>query len=143
MITKKVLCNFVNQLIREEEYEPEEGCWTFRSGGSCGDCIDSAMKVTHEFGGHVMGYYSIKNPTAVIGKAYCEGHDFAFVAERFIVVYWAFRYKEIIDRPILDLANPKDRLLAQQLYDDRGSWEEVSPINREINPEKYSPGENE
>lgn len=125
MVTAEHLHEYVNQLCREEEYEPDEGVWTFRSGGSCCRCVDAAVKVIEKFGGRVVGYNCSQNPSAQIGKNLCEGHDFAIVEERFIVDYWAFQVARIIEHPVLDITQPSDGQLARQLYGDKNTWEEV------------------
>jgi hypothetical protein len=126
MATADDLYEYINQLCREEEYEPEEGVWMFRSGGSCCRCVDSAVKVVEKFRGRVVGYKCSRNPSSLIGLNICEGHDFAIVEERFIVDYWAFRIACVIDRPVLDLTTRQDCQIARQIYGDNNTWEEVT-----------------
>jgi hypothetical protein len=125
MVTAEDLHAYVNHLCREEEYEPDEGVWTFRSGGSCCRCVDAALKVVEKFGGQVVGYNRSQNPLALIGINLCEGHDFAIVAERFIIDYWAFRVARIIDRPVLDITQPSDARLVRDLYGEMNRWEQI------------------
>jgi hypothetical protein len=129
MVTAKKLHEYVNQLCREEVYDPEEGVWSFRSGGSCCRCADSAIKVIERYGGRIIGFNCSQNPSARIGKSLCEGHDFAYVAERFIVDYWAFQVARVINRPVLDMRQTKNRKVARQIYGDKKTWEDVI-INR-------------
>lgn len=126
MVTAEQLNDFVKQLCQEEKYEPDEGVWIFDSGGFCCRCVDAAIKVIQKFGGRVVGYNCSQNPSALIGKKLCEGHDFAVVAERFIVDYWAFQVARVIERPVLDITQPKDYQLVRQLYGDENKWEQVA-----------------
>jgi hypothetical protein len=119
------LQEYIKQLCREEKYEPKEGVWNFRSGGCCCCSVDAAVKVVKKFGGRVMGYYCSRNPSALIGLNICGGHDFAIVADRFIVDYWAFRIVRVLERPVLDLTKWLDYEIAQQMYGDTKTWEEV------------------
>lgn len=116
------LRSFVTRLCKEEVYEPTEGLWMFRNGGTCGHCTDGARRVVQAFGGQVVGYFASDNPTALIGHAYCDGHDFALVNGRFVVDYWAFRVAMIIDRPVFDLKNQRDRLQIVQYYGCESNW---------------------
>jgi hypothetical protein len=85
MVTVSQLHEFINKLCEEEVYEPTEGFWTFRSSGMCSCCTDAARKVAQAFRCQVVGYFSSDNVGATIGGAHCEGHDFAFIRDRFIV----------------------------------------------------------
>lgn len=123
------LHDFVAKLCSEEEYEPVEGRWGFKSGGDCGRCTDAAMKVALAFGGRVVGYKSPANPSARIGYECGEGHDFAVVANRFVVDYWAFRVARLVATPVLDLSNPSDRELVRFLYGNEQSWEDVPVVS--------------
>lgn len=114
---------FVSRLIREELYDDDEESWCFKSGGHCGDCTVSALKIARRFNGAVFGYDSGDNPTALIGKQTgWDGHDFALIAERYLVDYWAFRYAELSDHPVLDLCDPQDQLLVKKLYGPQDRW---------------------
>jgi hypothetical protein len=123
MKTSAEIRAFVYDLCEEEQYEPEEGRWIFRSGGDCFGCFDAAAKVARRFGGQVIGYWSRKNPAAAIGSNHAEGHDFALIGNRYIVDYWAFRIGRLIDDPVLDLIDRKDNQRATVLYGDRAAWE--------------------
>jgi hypothetical protein len=130
-VTAPLLREFVNKLFDEEEYEPLEGRWIFRSGGSCGTCIDGALKVAEAFAGRVVGYYSNENPTALVGVGCCEGHDFALIDERFIVDYWAFRVAKVIDRAVFDLHDSEQLDLAKSYYGKKQLWEDISALRQE------------
>jgi hypothetical protein len=122
-VTAKLIDEFIANLCNEEDYDPVEGRWTFKSGGDCGRCTDSAIKVASAFGGRVVGYKSSANPSAQIGCERCEGHDFAIVAERFIVDYWAFRVARLIPMPVMDRKNPSERELVRSFYGNEQTWE--------------------
>ena len=125
MVTHAELRGFILTLCAEEEYDPNEGVWTFRSGGSCSRCTDSALKVVREFGGRIVGYYASDNPTAAIGEPHCEGHDFAIVANRFLVDYWAYRIAGIAERPVFDMSDSDECARMKVLYGSRKAWAEV------------------
>jgi hypothetical protein len=124
-VTADQLRDFVAKLCDEEEYEPVEGRWMFKSGGDCGRCTDAAMKVALAFGGRVVGYESSDNPSARIGFTCCEGHDFAIVANRFVVDYWAFRVARMVNTPVFDLRKHGDHELVRLLYGHEQSWKNV------------------
>jgi hypothetical protein len=136
MITAPLLQEFVKRLCAEEEYEPVEGQWIFRSGGCCCRCTDSATKVAVAFSGRVVGYYSSENRSAYIGNGCCEGHDFALIADRFIVDYWAYRVAGLIYRPVLDLREPKHMDSARFFYGNEGFWNNISVVYQESLPNR-------
>jgi hypothetical protein len=119
------LRSYVNRLVNEEFYEEDQGCWRFRSGGSCAVCTDSAIKIARHFRGKVLGYECATNPGAAIDKQVCGGHDFAIIDNRFVVDYWAFRVIGFITDPVLDLAKYLDAVEVARLYGDPSAWEEV------------------
>jgi hypothetical protein len=122
--------DFVNALCAEEKFNSDEGHWTFQSGGSCGRCTDSAMKVAKEFRGRVVGYSAWRNRSALVGSGFCEGHDFALIEDRFIVDYWAFRVARLIPKAVFDLNRREDRHLATRFLGSEKCWEDV-PITGE------------
>lgn len=126
VVCKMELIEYVTRLCAEERYDEVEGVWFFQSGGYCCTCTDGAMKIALAFRGRVMGYSSVRNPTAAIGLPKCEGHDFALIANRFAVDYWAYRVACMVSRPVLDFADRTDSNLISKLYGDRKSWESVS-----------------
>lgn len=119
------LQTFLDVLNADEQYDSDEGRWTFRSGGSCCCCTDAAIKVANAFGGRVVGYSASRNRSALVGGAYCEGHDFALVENRFIVDYWAFRVARLTTKPVFDLNSREDQGLAARFYGNADSWEDV------------------
>lgn len=122
-VSRQSIDLFVQCLIGEESYDEEEGFWKFADGSHCSVCVSSAARIAHEFDGAVIGYWSKANPAATIGGPLCEGHDFAFIADRWIVDYWAFRIAMVIQKPVLDLDSEQDRNLAKRLFGDRNAWE--------------------
>jgi hypothetical protein len=125
MTSAQHLREYVDTLSAEEQYDTNEGHWTFRSGGSCCCCTDAAKKVANAFGGRVVGYFATDNRPALVGGVHNAGHDFALIADRFIVDYWAFRVVRLITRPVLDLNIREDRNLARHLYGNEDTWEDV------------------
>ncbi len=123
------LLAFIRRLCDEEEYESKEGRWTFRSGGDSGRCTDSAKKIAIEFDGHVVGYRTAGNPSAVVPK-YVDGHDFAFVAGRFVVDYWACHVANEVDRAVFDLNDPDEAKLVRRYFGKQSAWQTV-PISDE------------
>jgi hypothetical protein len=117
---------FVQRLCSEEQYDEEEGRWTFRGGGDCLRCSDAASRIAKHFSGEVVGYWSKLNKHALIGPGHGDGHDFALISKRFIVDYWAYRVAHVVSTPLLDLQCTRDRALVEALYGDRASWNVVS-----------------
>lgn len=114
---------FVAALVAEETYDEDEEIWVFADGSACAVCTSSAKRIAREFDGEVFGYSSKANPTAEIGGALCGGHDFAVIAGRWIVDYWAFHVARVVQTPVLDLNSPEDRQLASRLLGEREVWE--------------------
>ncbi len=117
---------FVAALVAEETYDEEEEIWVFADGSACAVCTSSAKRIARQFDGEVFGYSSKANPAAEIGGALCCGHDFAIIAGRWIVDYWAFHVARIIRTPVLDLDSPEDRQVASHLLGERAAWEVVA-----------------
>lgn len=122
-ISVREIKSFIDALCNEESYEPIEGRWTFRSGGDCSCCWEGASKIATAFRGRMVRYKSLQNPTALIGRAYCEGHDFAIIGNRYVVDYWAYRIAQLIATPTLDMNNPNELELVGVLYGDRQTWQ--------------------
>lgn len=125
MVTANEIHRFFKRLCKEAKYDPDVGVWSFQSGGYCCNCTDVAMKVVTAFGGRVVGYSSNNNLSAFIGREICEGHDFALVADRFIVDIWAFQVAKVISQPVFDLEDAGERELVRHLYGDARTWEDV------------------
>jgi hypothetical protein len=112
-------------LCCEEEFHDVEGRWTFRSGGDCCCCTDSAIKIAKTFCGRVWGYYGKENLSAIIGNGAEAGHDFAILEDRFLVDYWAFRVCGLTDRYFFDLTDLEHIKTGRLLYGSRDTWNVV------------------
>ncbi len=121
-ITRQTLEAFVQTLIAEERYDDETGHSTFADGSPCATCTSAARHIARAFGGKVMGYWSAANPTAEIGSRYDDGHDFALIADRWVVDYFAYTTVNLLDAPVLDLHSAADRRLARRLLGNRKTW---------------------
>ncbi len=86
-----------------------------------------------EFSGVVCGYWAKDNRVADIGAPLSEGHDFALIAARWLVDYWAFRVARVSPRAVLDLRLPHDKKLAQRLYGGQESWGRHHTMSRNPN----------
>ena len=56
---------------------------------------------------------------------YCDGHDFAIVAERFVVDYWAFRIARLTGTPVFDMNNADELQVVRHLYGNEQTWEDA------------------
>ena len=72
------------------------------------------------------GYFSKNNRSAKIGPPITEGHDFAWIAGRWLVDYWAFRVRKISRTSVLDLDLRSESELAINLYGDPQTWSLVA-----------------
>lgn len=88
-----------------------------------GTCTLTAAWLAEAGGGAVMGYWATDNPAAEIG-AIEGGHDFALLAGRFIVDWWATEYAATsLPHPgVLDLDDPADTERVSRFYGPRGAW---------------------
>lgn len=125
MLNAAILAQFLQRLDAEAESNSAGGEWVFANGESYFQCTASARRVVAEFGGRVLGFYREENPA---GEIVCdeEGHDFAFVADRFVVDFWAVYAASVSDRAILDLTDADDRSTALRLYGPQDAWKFVS-----------------
>lgn len=124
MTNVETITAFLRQMDREVVCNPSGEEWAFANGESIFNCYASARRVADALGGAVVGYYREDNPTAELSDA-ADGHDFALIGDRFVVDYWAACVVAAIDRPILDLDDPVDRLTALRLYGQPAAWEPV------------------
>lgn len=125
-VSRQRIERFVTALISEETFDDEEGVWLFADGSPCSVCVSGAKRIAREFEGGVFGYWSKANPCAAIGRPLCEGHDFAVIAERWIVDYWAFHVARVMQTPVLDLESPQERQLVSRLLGEREAWEALA-----------------
>ena len=112
----------VLDLREEEHYNTDCDEWQFAAGSACAICTSSALQVMHRFHGVVQGYWSMDNTTALIGGPQLDGHDFALIASRWLVDYWAWHVAHLIQTPIFDLNAFKDRDSVDQLYGPTIKW---------------------
>ncbi len=119
---RKRLLDFMEHLQRQEFYYEDDEQWKFADGSAAALCTSSALLVAEQFGGAVLGYYSIDNPTAAIGLPDMEGHDFALLGNRWLVDYWAWRVTRSISSPIRDLNNRVELPIVHQLYGPESQW---------------------
>jgi hypothetical protein len=119
------ILNFMHALEQEEHFNEEDEEWQFEDGSACGICTHSAILVAKAFSGVVFGYISENNPTAELGEAYAQGHDFAIIDERWLVDYWAWRTTDLLEHPVLDLETDSDLTIASRLYGKRTQWDLV------------------
>ena len=114
--------DFCKALLDEEFFSEEAEEWQFRDGTACALCTSSASQVARQFDGLVFGYYSSDNPTAQIGLPNHEGHDFALIAGRWLVDYWAWHVEGLGVTPIFNLSIDADRATATHLYGPTTKW---------------------
>ena len=126
LVTYAALAQFVESLVSEETYDLEEGAWKFADGSYSSTCTSGAIRVANEFDGRVVGYQADENPAAEIGRAYGEGHDFAFIANRWIVDYWAYHVAAVSPVSVWDLEVAEDGKAVERLYGNRDTWEGLS-----------------
>jgi hypothetical protein len=128
MITSDAITAFIRQLDGEATCSSTGNEWIFANGESVFRCTTSARRVAEAFGGCVVGFTRDDNPTAEILDGE-DGHDFAFIADRFVVDYWAAFAAGVIDRPVFDLLAASDRATVLQLYGPNDAWKPVSLKN--------------
>lgn len=117
--------SFLHDLRQQERFNEDDEEWQFDDGSACGICTHSAIQVARAFSGVVLGYLSENNPAAELGEAYASGHDFAIIAERWLVDYWAWRTTDLLEFPVLDLAAASDLAIATRFYGKRTHWNVV------------------
>jgi hypothetical protein len=124
------LSAFIRSLDEEVFFDEVESLNRFRHGGHWAICTDSALRVARQFKGTVWGYYAIENLQAAIGLSIAGGHDFAVIDSRWLVDYWACNVAQVIQTPIFDLNEDKDRDEVRRLYGPSRRWSMTfSPTN--------------
>lgn len=118
--------DYMENLQRQEFYCEEDEEWQLPDGSAAALCTSSALLVAKQFSGVVFGYNSTDNLTATIGLPDREGHDFALIANRWLIDYWAWRVTRTIASPILDLKDPEELSIVQQLYGPENRWSLVA-----------------
>lgn len=134
-VTLETLVAFVDKMDAEVAfYHPNEE-WVFSNGRSVFICTEGAKTVVEACGGFVVGYRREDNPTAIIpDPSTADGHDFAFVANRYIVDPWATYVAGIIPCPVLDLQKPTDCATVLRLYGRPNAWNRIDALNHEQKP---------
>jgi len=125
MLTPEAILMFMRRLDAEASESSPGGEWVFANGESVFQCTTSARRVAKEFGGRLVGFLGEDNPDAEIGKGE-NGHDFAIIAERFIVDYWGAHVVSVIDRAVFDLTDTADEAIVARLYGSKHTWRTVS-----------------
>ena len=115
---RKQLEEHILKLIAEKTYEDVEGVWFFRNKTPCSVCTSGARLVAHRFKGEVRGYLAKDSISVKAGFPIVEGHDFAWIENRWVVDYWAYRVTGLSPQPVLDLLSPSNRELALNHYSD-------------------------
>ncbi len=133
IIAFQTITAFLGQLEDEANCNSTAGEWRFANGESVFRCTTSARRVAEAFGGEVVGFHREDNPSAAILDGE-DGHDFALIADRFVVDYWAAYAAGVIERPILDLLNADDCAAALRLYGPKSAWKSVGGKPPSRNP---------
>jgi hypothetical protein len=128
MITIEIINAFLRQLDAEATCNPSGDEWLFANGESLFQCTASARLVAEKFGGRLFGFYSDDNPTAEIAD-FEDGHDFALIADRFVVDYWASYATGMTDRAVYDLLDADDQATVLRLYGPKHAWKPLSEKN--------------
>lgn len=124
MITAETITAFLQQLDAEATCNSAGDEWTFANGEPLFRCTASARRVAINFQGRVVGFFREDNPNAEISDGE-DGHDFAIIADRFVVDYWAAYATGVIDRPIFDLSDEDDLTAVLRLYGPQDAWKSV------------------
>lgn len=122
--TPEAITAFLRLLDAEASESAADGEWIFADGEPVFRCTTSARRVADAFGGRVVGFSNDQNPAAEIA-ADEGGHDFALIAERFVVDYWASFAAGVIERPVFDLLNKADAEAVSRLYGPSDAWRTV------------------
>lgn len=93
--------------------------------GPGGTCTSHANYVATRENGVICGFYVADNPCGM--SAHADGHDFAFIDQRYIVDTWLFDWEQVIDRPVLDINAVEDQALISLFYGDPAKWEQRQP----------------
>ncbi len=116
---------FLSRLDGEASEAIPGGEWVFANGESVFCCTTSARRVVDFFGGRVVGFFVDENPTAKI-TANDDGHDFALIAERYVVDYWAAYVAGVTERAVFDLLDETDAVTISRLYGVKDAWRTVA-----------------
>lgn len=95
-----------------------------RTGGPAVLCWAYANEVRAQIGTdkvQLAGFWCSDNPGTRIEEV-CDGHDFAIVADRWIVDGWIKLVEPLSTRIVFDLKDPADALPIKALYGDPTLW---------------------
>jgi hypothetical protein len=84
-------------------------------------CWVCAEAVLERFGGELYGYFSADNPAALAGKS-AGGHEFAVVADRWLVDAWVPHVEGLPLPAVIDLMMDEGREIQEMYYGPRGKW---------------------
>ncbi len=132
-VTLETITAFLETLGTETIKCSPGGEWVFADGESVFRCKTSARRIADAFDGCVVGFFSADNPTAEIASGE-DGHDFAIIADRFIVDYWGACATGMLDRPVFDLSDPADHHIISRLYGSKNAWRTVDGKSVRTNP---------
>jgi hypothetical protein len=95
----------------------------FPDGSPWAECTSWAIYVRRNEGkrAKIYGFDSDENPDSEIAQL-CGGHDFAVVADRFIVDGWVVNVEGMSKHAVFDLRDPADRPIIHRLYGDPVVW---------------------
>ncbi len=86
-------------------------------------CGNGADFVAEKYGGEVVGFFTEDNPVESREIMEAEGHDFALIANRFVVDPWIVFFVQEDSRILLDLRDPEDRQEITRRYGHASAWE--------------------
>ena len=95
----------------------------FPDGGYWARCTSWAVYVRRLEGerAKLYGFDSDENPDSEIAQR-CGGHDFAVVADRFLVDGWVVNVEGMSKHAVFDLRDPADMPIVHELYGDPAIW---------------------
>lgn len=100
---------------------------TFPDGSASFFCTSHARQVKKRYPEitKVMGFETKDNPVDHYEIGACEGHDFAVVADRYIVDHW-LRYVVGDTGPmVFDMQDPASEDAIRHRYGDKSKWTEI------------------
>ncbi len=86
-------------------------------------CGNGADFVAEKYGGEVVGFFTEDNPVGSREIMEAGGHDFALIANRFVVDPWIVFFVQEDSRILLDLRDPEDRQEIARRYGHASEWE--------------------
>jgi hypothetical protein len=126
---REVGCGTLGELLKAR-FESDEGMGITQDerdvsilpdGNDAAICTNCAQMVTREFGGVVVGT-EVPIKAAGAEAMWTSGHDWAIVAERYLVDPWAKLTAMTTGQAVFDLANPADAALVAEIYGHPTQW---------------------